>query len=839
MNQIAHDTNESSASLDAPGLGRELLRDHLLRAAEATAPMWSVDRAVAVNPFCGLGELDFDEAARRSYWTAGARLTMPRAHYREAYLNREFGDEELLAAAEHAPARIAAAGLAGALERLNVDSTPLPRPLATCSDLLVRNASEWRGWSLPSDPAVAQIAGWAEGYFDHGQSAWSHPWADRSVYSAWRAESALDRGPEIAGIRDFRRRVALLSDNHAEAAEWASQMLELSPTQLDMYFARLAMTMPGWAGYVRHLGWHEEGERALAPVAEFLTVRLVWDAIVLESGGDSMRRAWRRAKLDFATPPSTTTDFEFDLLFHRAFELGKQRAFVSRSLCPDDGTEVQRPKLQAAFCIDVRSERLRRALEALDPGIETVGIAGFFGVAIEALPNGGLESRPHCPALVPPAHRVLRVDRSEENSSHPRHRAFASLRSGAASGFAYVESLGLGYAAALLRNAFDGMSRHERRKASAFELECSHDNHDDSETSGSGIPFENQLGIARGVLRTFPQGHELAPIVLLCGHGAHVRNNATSAALQCGACGGQAGDVNATVAAQVLSDPRVREALAAEGTPIPADTRFIPALHETVTDEILLLEIDGAERVSSTEREALHAWLKPASAAVRRERAASLGLDPKQPDLDEAFARRGRDWSELRPEWGLAGCNQLIVAPRRRTRQFPLDGRAFLHDYDAAHDPEGSILEQIMTAPLVVASWISLQYFASTVAPQTFGSGDKAIHNIIGRLGVAEGRDDDLRVGLPLQCTFDDEGARHEAQRLIVAIEAPVEAIDRVLKAHPAVEGLFARDWARLYTIAPDGSIDRHYGPRGWESAASMFRSRRRGEVAGSARLAS
>ena len=77
-----------------------------------------------------------------------------------------------------------------------------------------------------------------------------------------------------------------------------------------------------------------------------------------------------------------------------------------------------------------------------------------------------------------------------------------------------------------------------------------------------------------------------------------------------------------------------------------------------------------------------------------------------------------------------------------------LEGRSFLHTYDASHDPDGKVLETIMTAPLVVAHWISAQYYFSTVDPEAFGAGDKLLHNVVGDVGVIYGESGDLRVGL-------------------------------------------------------------------------------------------
>ena len=101
------------------------------------------------------------------------------------------------------------------------------------------------------------------------------------------------------------------------------------------------------------------------------------------------------------------------------------------------------------------------------------------------------------------------------------------------------------------------------------------------------------------------------------------------------------------------------------------------------------------------------------------------------------------------------------------------------------------VLELIMTAPMVVTSWINLQYYASTVDNKTFGSGNKALHNVVGGLGVFEGHSGDLRTGLPWQSVHDGENFQHEPLRLNVIIEAPIEAMDAILTKHESVRQLW------------------------------------------------
>ena len=163
--------------------------------------------------------------------------------------------------------------------------------------------------------------------------------------------------------------------------------------------------------------------------------------------------------------------------------------------------------------------------------------------------------------------------------------------------------------------------------------------------------------------------------------------------------------------------------------------------------------------------------------------------------------QRARDWSEVRPEWGLAGNAAFIVAPRSVTKNANLDARTFLHSYDYRQDTEGQVLETIMTAPMVVAHWINMQYYASTVDNQHFGSGNKTIHNVVGRFGILSGNGGDLMTGLPWQSLHSGDRYQHLPMRLQVVIAAPRAMIDQVIEKHELVENLVVGGWLHLIAI--------------------------------------
>ena len=316
-----------------------------------------------------------------------------------------------------------------------------------------------------------------------------------------------------------------------------------------------------------------------------------------------------------------------------------------------------------------------------------------------------------------------------------------------------------------------------------------------------------RIAAAESVLRAMSMTDNFARLVLLAGHGANVVNNPHASGLHCGACGGYSGEVNARLLAALLNDPEVRIGLVPAGIVIPPDTLFIGALHDTTTDAVTLYQADCDASKHRLDIEQARVWLAAAGVVTRGERALRLPRAPSGP----AIPRRSRDWAEVRPEWALAGCKAFIAAPRRRTTGKSLEGRAFLHDYDWMQDSNFGVLELIMTAPVVVASWISLQYYGSTVAPGLFGGGNKLLHNVTGGIGVVEGNGGALRAGLPWQSVHDGEHHVHEPLRLSVCIEAPRAAMTEILRRHDGVRALFDNRWLHLFALDEAGRMAWRY----------------------------
>jgi uncharacterized protein len=818
----------------APELSRSL---ELLY--QLVAPTWPLATAVACNPLQGLETLPFAEATR-----VGQDLfdgdTLPglwqlRQGRMKGGLSQADFDQAVSIALTELPNRINLGKqqvqmhpLGSALVNQLDETKKEPQASARLTHAL-NYLDAVRPWGATVQTVNQEILPWLGAFLDEGQAAWPMPYRKQGLFVAVKALLSHDK--RFRGQRAFLRE---LPTDSFEAIKILIDRLSISDDHRDAYLRDQLLALPGWAAFIRWRSEQDTYQPQLdypANLTDYLALRLLLAWLVPDDPKveePQPPRIYRRlstwAESFLAPGPETTAQEWAELIqtlrqFYRRVQLELLAAWegdfqnrLRRQLISqtEHGPATHRPEAQLAFCIDVRSEPFRRQVEAAGD-YETLGFAGFFGlpIAYQTVLGKTVNS---LPVLLKPAHQLKPQAGACCAHQAPRHekglrlitdlkQAYKSLKYNLATPFAAVEALGM--VAGLItagRNLMPRTLTKLRRKGQNL-ISPDIDIVPDVTPQGEyGIPLAQQAVYAGNALRMMGLTRNFAPLVVLCGHGSETENNPYAAALDCGACGGSHGGPNASAMARIFNQPEIRAKLREEGIDIPADTLFVGGQHNTTTDEVRLLDLPELDSALQVQINDLRAGLKRAQRGNLAVRAHLLGQTEAAKVL-----RKSSDWSEVRPEWGLAGNAGFVVAPRHMTEKLDLKGRCFLHSYDWEQDPENSSLEVIMTAPLVVAQWINSQYFFSTVDNTAFGSGSKITHNVVGKVGIMQGNASDLMHGLPLQSVMaTDEKLYHQPLRLTAMVVAPQVRVQALIDKHQILQQMFFNQWVTLQIFDPE-----------------------------------
>ncbi|MDR9437388.1 MAG: DUF2309 domain-containing protein [Thiohalophilus sp.] len=602
---------------------------------------------------------------------------------------------------------------------------------------------------------------------------------------------------------------------------------------------------------------------------------------------------------------------EEGMLWLRAMEAHAMDAVLREVNLTPPAPRDKRPFAQALFCIDTRSERIRRQLEHAGD-YQTFGIAGFFGVPISFMELGKGSETHLCPVLLKPKNLVLEMTATEPEdvaATTALEKVLHELKESVFTPYVTVEAIGMLFGFDMIGKTFmpqsynrwrqrlfrdkpathllldkldreqadsivravqravvakaveqafelepeavtDDMVRELRETAlghaaqapalreavnlsdeaeqafiqrlrSVYRIEPAFARLQMEQLARIGFSLDEQTNFVSQALHSIGLNRDFSRFILLVGHGSTSENNPYESALDCGACGGNHGLINARALAQMGNKPRVRQRLRAQGIEIPDDAWFLPALHDTTTDEIKLFDLDRLPSSHVVYLDRLRSGLTGASRMCAQERLPELQLTAGECDPAEAnrhTRRNAMDWSQVRPEWGLSGNAYFIIGRRQLTRHLSLEGRAFLHSYDYRADPKQRLLESILTGPLVVGQWINMEHYFSTVDNERFGSGSKVYHNVAGRFGVMTGNLSDLRTGLPAQTVLDQGQPYHQPIRLITVIEAPYEHARQAIEAVVTIKNLVRNGWVRLLIIDPDQNTAHIYDQDDWHS---------------------
>lgn len=500
---------------------------------------------------------------------------------------------------------------------------------------------------------------------------------------------------------------------------------------------------------------------------------------------------------------------------------------------------------QGIFCIDARSESFRRHWEEQGP-YETFGYAGFFGVPMSHVAFDRPDHLALCPILLTPKTEVVEVPRVGQGDAQRRYfsgtrwhqlsdHLFHVLKHNPIASFILIDVLGMFFSLGLVgktlfRTTFETLHQwvhHWFRYPVTTHIPVDRVEEKNKKAKSTGLltqgfTIQEQAAFVEGGLRIIGLTKNFGRFVMVCGHGSQSDNNPYYAALDCGACGGSHGDPNARVFAAMANNLQVRQILRDHGLQIPEDTWFLPAKHNTTTDRVTMYDLIDIPASHEEDLKRLKKDLEEAGTHQALERCRRIPGTPKDVSPGEAWKHvrtRSMDWANSRPEWGLSGNAAFLIGRRALTKGLNLEGRVFLHSYDPGSDLEGSLLEKIMTAPLIVGELISLTYYFSSVDPWVYGSGSKVIHNMVGGIGVMLGSQSDLQKGLPLQSVNDGARHYHEPMRLLGIIEAPPDRIRSIIQKHTVLQHIFHNGWMNLVAFDADTkAFSRYLSDSTWES---------------------
>ena len=769
-------------------------------AGERVAPVWPLHSFVTANPLAGFEDRPFHEAVACGERLFGGR-GYPRAEtFRHAWKAGEIAPdplaEELAAGGYDAPP-------AELLDRMATDESVEP--------------------SAADGPAArvdAVLTKWLAAFFDQGRAEWAMPNREAGFYTAFRTVARHD------GDIPDRGQVADLPDDPVAAV--ATLLDGVAPDRLEAVVESHLAALPGWTGLVRRRSAADDewADAAPATLAGYLAARLA-----LTDAFDAPL-----APPVVATPPTDPPLHERWLAaWERSYRTELVDAVTARATAREDEAtgDDERPAAQLVFCIDTRSEVVRRHVEAAGP-YETYGYAGFFGIPMRYEGYDAAVAVDACPPVVDAGTRVRErpVDEcAERRADHDRwtsvvdvgHDLVKTLTANAVTTFSFVESAGAGYGAALAGRTLapgrvgDLLRAVDDRVPDVHEF-CAPVVERDPAGDGAlpaGLSLDERVECAAAAFE-LTGWTEFARAVTFVGHASETANNPFESSLNCGACAGNPGGPNARVLAAICNDPEVRADLRERGIDLPDDTVVLAAEHNTTTDAVTLFVDRTDPPVDPAVLRALEADLDAAQQAAAAERADTFAPRTAESGVAET-RRRAADWAETRPEWGLAGNAAFIIGPRTLTDTLDLDGRCFLHSYDWSTDDDGTSLETIMTGPLVVGEWINTQYYFSTVDNAAYGSGSKVTQNVVGTIGVYQGNGGDLMSGLPLQSVrADDDTAYHRPLRLLAVAYAPVDRVDAILNRQDQLRELFDHKWMALSVIDPsNGHRILRYQPGG------------------------
>ncbi len=674
-------------------------------------------------------------------------------------------------------------------------------------------------------------------YFDQGVSYWKMPQREVGLLESFK----YYYGQSSFLSNKWERELSRLIKKTAQAGplsiiSFCLEALKLDHECYESYLFELCFRYKGWGGLIlsfeKHPEWNKKPDivadfesftavlllaecaylKSLSPKKQFELDKLVplqvqiplFSDAFLASANISICQKENREK--YKPVVEILTDFNRSFIWHQAYEENFYQEFLSlfqKNLETTARKPECPPQLQVLCCLDDREESFRRYIEEQGEGVETFGVAGHFGLDIRYKGIFSGHFRSLCPDIVKPTKYITEELLNGESikrlyglwadflwlqtlgSKTLVRGLFFQFLTGVTAIFSLSLSIISPYSASQVRKYFKQKMDNNLRTRLVYEGSRDID-----------IGLHEMVMYGSNVLKTVGL-ERFAPVVVILGHGSHSLNNPHESAYNCGACGGGRGAPNARLMSEILNRKDVRQNLKKLGYYIPDNTVFVGGYHNTCSDEVLMFDTPEREDVKVAVSMIRKAAQRDALERCRKYEDVPLTIDSKQ--AYQHCLGRSNDYMQPRPEYNHATNALCIVGPRWMSRDLFLDRRAFLTSYEPSQDNDkADTLRAILSAVGPVCSGINLEYYFSYMDNKVYGCGSKLPHNVTSLVGVMNGYQSDLLLGLSSQMV-----EIHDPYRLMLLVVCEKHKVEALLEEMESLKILVKNNWIHLSVFDP------------------------------------
>jgi uncharacterized protein YbcC (UPF0753/DUF2309 family) len=792
-----------------------MLEKTLLKIKTYIPTYWPLQSFIAVNPLYGLTHHSFNECMIKLSKFIAINGALNFDYYHQSYANGKIGLNSLdLAIKEFLQdKKIFNKNNNDVLLNLLIDSKNQiileqeTNNEVNNNSILISNTIEQTANYFENKKIEIQISKFLADFFDLGQAKWRMPVTITNLYEAWIEYNNVGNIYIKSAIAEIQ------SKDKVQTIKYLVEKLQITNDCLEQYFIEIIFRIIGWSGFIK---WLEERPdnpyvNKTAEIYDILAMWLILEyALHLEHGclfnhklvsnhNNKNNHILKEQLLNFNTLYNQLNNISLKLIWQRALEIEYKNNILNQIKLTQQRLETAShdikkiSKSQIVFCIDTRSEGIRRKLESID-NYQTFGFAGFFGVGFQMKDQETNLCSLQCPAIVNPDITLINKFITKNSLLEILLSSICNTLNKVKSKFfaplVLFDMVGMFFSIILFCKTIFPNKLNKLFKISQ-EIKFSNTSINVFDKSSGFTPYEIAEK-AQFVLNAIGLINNFAPFVIIAGHIAESANNPFQSSLDCGACGGNSGIPNAIAFCQGLNNAEVRQILLEKyAINIPQTTFFVSSCHNTTLDKFYYYNLESMNKLQQDSFNTIINDINDACDLLRTERLSVLYGD-KNVNI------RKSNWSELIPEIALANNASFIIAPRKITQNINLDRRTFLHSYEPDLDPEGDILSFIFNAPVIVGHWINSQYYFSTTDNKIYGAGNKAIHNLLGGFGVMEGNFSHLKMGLPEQSVFYRKKLMHQPLKLTVFVYAKKQLVLEIINKSPQLKNLFNGRWINL-----------------------------------------